>query len=79
MKQEDVDRDIQKHLSQLGHIEPKDELLIECSCGWHGTIKDCLKNDFSNDGWNQLSGRKGYFWHCPDCNEIVWRYYHTIS
>lgn len=66
----------------MGHTEPKDTEAIKCpDCDWTGTIAECHRRHFSSggDSWQHLDGRRGYHWHCPNCNEVVWAYYHTVS
>lgn len=67
--------------SQFGHTHPDEKQPVECACGWHGTIAETNCQQYSSGGnsWRMLAGRSGLHWHCPQCDEVVWRYYHMVS
>jgi hypothetical protein len=64
-----------------GSTEPQWEMAAICSCGWRGTFNDIgfIRFDSGPDSWTMHAGRRGYHYPCPDCGEIIWRYYHTIN
>lgn len=60
---------------------PSDEssMLAICRCGWRGTMLEAHSVEYDNGQWSYRAGRRGTHWHCPECNQVIWRYYHTIN
>jgi hypothetical protein len=68
--------------AMLGSIDvPTDEssMIALCECGWHGTMVATRKRNYDNGEWAHRSGRRGMHWHCPECDRVIWKYYHTIN
>lgn len=59
--------------------EPQDSQPVDCTCGWQGTIGECDMSYRSVGDFRRLSGRTGYQWYCPQCNEVVWSYWILMS
>jgi predicted RNA-binding Zn-ribbon protein involved in translation (DUF1610 family) len=55
---------------------------VECKkCNWKGMRSDCRKEYYSSDkfSWMMLSGREGFHYHCPKCDEVIDRDYYMFS
>jgi hypothetical protein len=67
--------------ARTGGVEPEWKMAAICRCGWRGTFNDVPIRRFDSgpDSWTMHAGRRGYHYLCPDCGEVIWRYYHTIN
>lgn len=63
---------------KAGHVNPDANQPVECKCGWKGVIVDCNRNK-AGEYDAPLAQRKGWFWHCPVCDTILWHYWYAVS
>ena len=65
----------------LGSVDPADDMLAICECGWRGTINDASRvaYDSGGDSWRRHAGRSGWHWNCPRCDRTIWSYYTVIN
>lgn len=65
----------------MGSIDPPRAGLMVCSCGWRGREDETDERRYDSGlaSWERLGGRRGWHWHCPRCDRVIWRYYNVIS
>jgi hypothetical protein len=65
----------------MGSTKPQWEMTAICACGWRGTFNDIavLRFDSGSESWEMHAGRRGYHYPCPNCGEVIWRYYNIIN
>lgn len=68
-------------LARMGRIEPQEDMLALCQCGWRGQIAETNERPYSTSeaSWRMLAGRRGYVYVCPSCGAEIWRYYFEIN
>lgn len=52
-----------------------------CKNGHEFMLKEAVIREYNSpqEMWTALCGRAGWHYHCPECDEIVKYFYHTMS
>lgn len=65
----------------MGSLRVPDHMVAICECGWRGTLVDTNERHYDSgpDSWRHHAGRRGWHWHCPKCQKVIWKYYSEIN
>lgn len=50
-------------------------------CKWKGILKNCRQERYisSFEAWQQLAGRDGWIYHCPECDSNVAEHWDSMN